>query len=119
MRYFVAIAYEPSVWGDASPEEQQRYRADHLAFSEAVGQRASLVAGEALADADAATTLRHVDGAPVLTEGPFAQTAEVMGGFYLVDADNLDVMTSLCELLPQAYTLEIRPVVSIEGFESR
>jgi len=95
------------------------FRADHLAFYEAVGERATLVAGEALAGADAATTLRHVDGAPVLTEGPFAQTAEVVGGFYLVDAANLDVMTSLCELLPKAYALEIRPVVPIEGSESR
>lgn len=119
MRYLVTIAYEPSVWEDASPEVQQRYRADHLAFYEAVGERAALVAGEALAGADAATTLRHVDGAPVLTEGPYAQTAEVVGGFYLIDAANLDVMTSLCELLPKAYALEIRPVVPVEGREGR
>jgi hypothetical protein len=119
VRYFVTIAYEPRVWADASPEVQQRYRADHLAFAEAVGRRAAMVAGEALADVDAATTLRHVDGAPVLTEGPFAQTEEVVGGFYLIDAANLDVMTSLCELLPKSYALEIRPVVAIDGSENR
>jgi hypothetical protein len=55
----------------------------------------------------------------VLAEGPFAETAEVVGGFYLVDADNLDVMTGLCELLPKAYSLEIRPVVQVESFETR
>ncbi len=119
MRYFVTLAYEPSVWADASPEVQQRYHAEHLAFHEAVGQRATLVAGEALADADTATTLRHVDGRPTLTEGPFAETTEVVGGFYLIDADNLDVMTGLCELLPKPYSVEIRPVVQIEGFEAQ
>lgn len=118
MRYFVTIAYEPTVWTEATPEQQQRYHAEHLAFHDAVAQRARLVAGEALAGPDTATTLRHVDGKPVLTEGPFAETSEVVGGFYLVDADNLDVMTSLCELLPKAYSLEIRPVVQVEGFDN-
>jgi hypothetical protein len=119
VRYFVTIAYQPSVWSDASPQVRQRYHEQHLAFHSAVAERASLVAGEALAGSDTATTLRHVNGAPVLTEGPFAETAEVVGGFYLIDAENLDVMTDLCALLPQAYSLEIRPVVQIEGFESR
>ena len=118
MRYFVTIAYEPSIWSEASPEVQERYHAEHLAFHEAANQRATIIAGEALAGPETATTLRHTDGRPVLTEGPFAETAEVVGGFYLVDADNLDVMTGLCELLPKAYSLEIRPVVQIEGFET-
>jgi hypothetical protein len=119
VRYFVTIAYEPAVWADAPPEVQQHYHEQHLAFHDAVAERASMVAGEALAGNDTATTLRHVDGAAVLTEGPFAETAEVVGGFYLIDAENLDVMTELCSLLPQAYALEIRPVVQIEGFEGR
>ena len=119
MRYFVTIAYAPSVWADASPQVQQRYHEQHLAFHDAVAERASMVAVEALAGTDTATTLRHVNGTPVLTEGPFAETAEVVGGFYVIDAENLDVMTDLCSLLPQAYALEIRPVVQIEGFENR
>jgi len=118
MRYFVTIAYEPGVWADATPEQQQGYHQQHLAFHRAVTERAQLVAGEALAGTDTATTLRHVDGRPVLTEGPFAETAEVVGGFYLIDAADLDVMTDLCRLLPEVYSLEIRPVVQIEGFET-
>jgi hypothetical protein len=117
VRYFVTIAYPPSTWAEASPGLQQEYHAAHLAFHAAVEERARLVAGEALAGPDTATTLRHVDGKAVLTEGPFAESAEVVGGFYVVDADDLDVMTDLCALLPQVYSLEIRPVVSVEGFE--
>jgi hypothetical protein len=119
MRYFVTIAYEPTVWADADPATQQRYHQQHLAFHAAVAERATLVAGEALAGPETATTLRHRDGQPLLTEGPFAESTEVVGGFYLVDADDLDTMTELCALLPQVYALEIRPVVQIEGFESR
>jgi len=119
VRYLVTIAHGPTVWSEASEDTRRRYHQEHLAFHEAVAERARLVAGEALAGPETATTLRHVDGVPILTEGPFAQTPEVVGGFYLVDADDLDVMTGLCELLPQAYALEIRPVVRIEGFEAR
>ena len=115
MRYLVTVAYEPTVWSEASEDTRRRHHQQHLAFHEAVAERAHLVAGEALAGPETATTLRHVDGVPTLTEGPFAETTEVVGGFYLVDADDLDVVTGLCELLPQAYTLEIRPVVQIEG----
>ena len=119
MRYFVTIAYEPTVWAHADETTRQRYHQEHLAFHDAVKERAHLVAGEALAGPETATTLRHRDGAPVLTEGPFAESTEVVGGFYLVDADDLDTMTELCTLLPQAYSLEIRPVVQVEGFEER
>jgi hypothetical protein len=118
-RYFVTLAYEPTMWSRADEQTRARYHQEHLAFHQAVAQRAHLVAGEALAGPETATTLRHVDGRAVLTEGPFAESAEVVGGFYLVDADDLDVMTSLCELLPKAYSLEIRPVVQVEGFETR
>ncbi len=118
MRYLVLIAYEPGAWSEATDEEQQRFTEGHLAFHREVERRARLVAGEALAGTDVATTMRHVDGKVVLTDGPFAETAEQIGGFYLVDADDLDVVIDLCALLPPAYTLEIRPAVSIEGFES-
>ena len=117
-KYLILLAADEGDWGSATAEERQRVMDAHDAFHKAVADRATMVAGEALADPEAATTLRRVDGRPVLTEGPFAETAEVVGGFYLVDAPDLDVMTSLCELLPAPYTLEIRPVVQIEGFES-
>lgn len=117
MRFFVMLAYESSLWSAATPEVREHYHADHLAFHAAVERRARLVAGEALAGTDTATTLRREDGRAVLTEGPFAETAEVVGGFYLVDAADLDEMTELCSLLPEAYTIEIRPVVTVEGFE--
>lgn len=119
MRYAVLLAYPPSLWRDATDDQRTAYHRAHLAFHDAVGARGRLVAGEALTDADAATTLRHVEGRPVLSDGPFAETTEQLGCLYLVDAPDLDVMTALCELLPQPYSVEIRPVVDVEGSETR
>ena len=59
-----------------------------------------------------ATTVRR-DGASItVTEGPFAETAEQLGGFYLLEAPDLDVVTGLVALLPP-YTIEVRPVVQM------
>ena len=116
-RYFVTLAYRPALWTDASEADRAAMHAAHLSFDKQAREGATIVAGEALADMDTATVLRHVDGEPVLTAGPFAESAEVVGGFYVLDAEHLDVVTDLCELLPHAYTVEIRPVVRVEGFD--
>ncbi|WP_125776375.1 YciI family protein [Antribacter gilvus] len=117
MRYLVLTAEKPGIWAAATEGVRQTYFDAHSAFSKAVGERATMVAGEALAEPDAATTLRRTDGRVTFTDGPFAETEEQIGGFYLLDADNLDIVTDLCALLPASYTIEIRPVVTIEGFE--
>ena len=56
-------------------------------------------------------------GEIVVTDGPFVETKEALGGFYVVDAPDLDTITELCQLLPSTYTIEIRPVVVIEGYD--
>jgi hypothetical protein len=117
VKYVVLLAYEPSVWTKAGEETRERYHQAHLAFHQAAQARATLVAGEALAGVDTATTMRHRDGGWKLTDGPFAETVEQIGGFYLVDAESLDVMTDLCSMLPSPYAVEIRPVVDVEGFD--
>ncbi len=123
MKYLVLMYGDEKVWPRLSAVEQQEYLTAHVAFARAVHTKATMIAGEALADTDAATTLRHepatgaarLDGdRPILTDGPFAETTEQLGGFYLVDAENLDVITELCRELPHAYTVEIRPVIDMD-----
>ncbi len=114
-KYLVLIAYEPGGWEKASAEEQQAFHDQHHAFDSAVG--ANLLAGQALDGPDAARTMRHVDGEPVVTDGPFAETAEMIGGFYLVEAADPDQVVEWCKLLPPSYSLEIRPCIAIEGYE--
>jgi len=98
-------------WASASEEEQAAEMSAHGAFSEAVERRedSALLGGEALTDGDSATVLRQVDGELTLTDGPFSEATEGIGGFYLLDAPNLDVAVELFAAL-KPYVIEIRPV---------
>ena len=117
MKYLVLLAEEEGRWDTASAEERQRVMDAHDAFHRAVAERATMVAGEALAEPPEGRTLRHVDGEPVVTEGPYAEGVEQLGGFYLLEAESIDVVLDLCRLLPASYAVEVRPVVQIEGYD--
>jgi hypothetical protein len=117
VKVLVLLAEQEARWAEASPEVRQEVMDAHTAFHEAVAERATMLAGEALAGTTEARTLRHVDGAPLVTEGPFAETAEQLGGFYLLDAESMDVVLELCRLLPKGYAIEARPVIDVEGYD--
>lgn len=100
-----------SDWDALDPRERDAALHRHDVFTAAVGARGcAIVAGEALASVDAATTLRRAGEDVTVTEGPFAETAEQLGGFYVLDAPDLDVVTDLVRELPE-YTIEVRPVL--------
>jgi hypothetical protein len=117
MKYLVLLAEEEGDWESASAEERQVVMDAHTAFHKAVAERATMLAGEALAEASSGRTLRHVDGAPLVTEGPYAEGVEQLGGFYLIEAESHDLVLDLCRLLPTSYAVEVRPVIEIEGYE--
>ena len=117
MKYLVLMADEEGGWDTATAAERQRVMDAHDAFHRAVTDRATMVAGEALAESSEGRTLRHVDGEPVVTEGPYAEGVEQLGGFYLVEADSIDLVLDLCRALPASYAVEVRPVIQIEGYE--
>jgi len=113
----VLLAGRETDWQSATPEERQAVMDAHTAFHKAVADRATMLAGEALADTPSGRTLRHVEGTPIVSQGPFAETAEQIGGFYLIEADSLDLVVELCHLLPSSYTVEVRPVIELEGYD--
>jgi len=116
MKYAVLIYQDERLWTEATAEQRAEYHAAHTAFDEAVRARAKLLGGEALVGVAAATTVRwDAEGHRVTTDGPFAETAEQFGGFYLVEVSDLDEMTDLCDLLPHVYSLEIRPVADMSN----
>lgn len=117
MKYLVLLAADERDWATATPDERQRVMEAHDAFHRAVTERATMVAGEALARSAEGRTLRHVDGEPVVTEGPYAEAVEQLGGFYLLEAESMDVVLDLCRHLPPTYAVEVRPVIEIEGYE--
>jgi hypothetical protein len=117
VKALVLMAATEGDWDAATSEQRQEVMDAHTAFHKAVAERATMLAGEALASSSQARTLRRPGGAAVVTEGPYAEAAEQIGGFYLVEAESLDLVVELCHLLPASYAVEVRPVIDIEGYE--
>ncbi|QNN54919.1 hypothetical protein H9L09_08355 [Nocardioides mesophilus] len=116
-RYVVLVAYEPGQWESASEALRQEYFAAHHAFEEYVDAHGRRISSAPLAGADTATTIRHVDGVASVTDGPFVESVEQVGGYYDVELPDLDSAIAAGRLLPSSYAVEIRPAVTVEGYE--
>ena len=95
-----------------SDEEQRSVRAEFMSLAEEPG----VVAHGQLTPAESATTVRVDDGRTLTTDGPFADTKEILGGFFLVDADNLDGALDVAARMPVARmggAIEVRPLVEL------
>jgi hypothetical protein len=114
MRYMLSIYDDEQRWANASPEDIQAAFAAHDAFSREAGER--IVAGEALQPTPTATTVRVRDGEAMLSDGPFAETKEQLGGFYVLECADLDEALDLAGKIPDAATgaVEVRPVMDFE-----
>ncbi len=116
MKYFVLLAGygEMPAWDELTADEQEAAMARHVAFDEACAGRPGVeVLSEAsLGDGSVATTLRTRGGEATITDGPFAEAAEQIGGYYLLDVPDLDTVIELCGVLP-AYDIDIRPVLDV------
>jgi hypothetical protein len=116
MKFLVLMAEEDTWnrWTALSDGQQEAVFERFTAFTEAVKERGSVLAGEALDRPEGARTVRPGSGAgrPV-TEGPFAETVEQLGGFWLVDLPDLDSALEAARLLPDTYSVEVRPIVDM------
>ncbi|HEY6742967.1 MAG TPA: YciI family protein [Lapillicoccus sp.] len=117
MQFLVLIAYEQSGWDEATADQRQEFFDAHHAFEQAVYARGRLVSGAALAEPERGFTVRHNGAGWQRTDGPFAETAEQIGGFYLLEMPDEAAAQQAVQHLPRQYTLEVRPVVDIDGYE--
>ncbi len=117
-RYVVLVAYAPGDWETASDPVREEHFAAHHAFEEYVDAHGRRISSSPLAGADTATTVRHVDGTVTVSDGPFVESVEQIGGYYDVELPDLDSAIAAGSLLPSSYAVEIRPAVTIEGYES-
>lgn len=109
MRYALLIHERPGCYDGFSGAERAAVTAEYVAL------RADprVVGGERLAAAETATTVRAAGGRTLLTDGPFAETKEILGGFYLVEALDLDAALDLAARIPAVRlggSVEVRPV---------
>jgi len=117
MRYLLLIYGDEAVWAEATPSEMEATMAAHGAFSAEVGAEGILRGGEALQPTATATTVRVRDGETMLTDGPFAEAREQLGGFYLVECDTLDQAIGAARRVPEALygAVEVRPLMEFDG----
>jgi hypothetical protein len=111
MRYALLIyTAEPT---EAPPEEAMKEEmAAYDAFSREVTERGAFMGGEALQGTQTATTVQVRNGQTITTDGPFAETKEALGGFYLVEARDLDEAIKIAAMIPGAKhgSIEVRPI---------
>ena len=112
MRYALLICTEEATEGAMSPDETSKEMAGYMAFGEEMGSRGVLTGGERLRPTTDATTVRVRDGDVVTSDGPFAETKEQIGGFYLVDCKDLDEAIEVASKIPGAAhgSIEVRPI---------
>ena len=114
MKYLALIASEESQ-EEVDPEVWQQMMVAYNAFGEAGGAAGVIVSGEALEPSTTATTVRVRDGETLLTDGPFAETKEVIGGYYILDCPDLDTAVHWAAQIPGAKTgsIEVRPILEL------
>jgi hypothetical protein len=112
MKYMLTIYGDPSGMSDASTEQQQAELGRWFTYTEELQKAGAMVAGDALQEAATATTVRFENGGePSLTDGPFAETKEQLGGFYLIDCANLDEALEWAKKIPaRSGAVEVRPI---------
>ena len=113
MRYLLTIYTDESRYATMTPEDSARLMADYGAFGQEAQEAGVLLGGEGLQPTATATTVRVRDGEAMFTDGPFAETREQLGGYYLVEAKNLDEAIGLAAKVPSARSgsIEVRPVM--------
>jgi hypothetical protein len=115
MQYILLIYNNEAETKARSQEETQRVNGEYMAFTGAIKQSGHLRAGEPLEPSSTATVVRVKGGKTVRTDGPFAETREQLGGFYIVEAKDLDEAVNLAARIPGAKTgaVEVRPLMKL------
>ena len=112
MRYLLLIYMDESTYASMSESELQADMAKWWEYTNALKEAGVSPGGEALQPTSTATTVREDGGKPLVTDGPFAETKEQLGGYYVLDVENLDAAIEWAHKCPAAQygTVELRPI---------
>ena len=113
MKYMLLIYTPETLEAGRAPDANEGMMSEYNDFTRETQERKVYQSGEALAPTSAATTMRVRDGKAAVTDGPFAETKEQLGGFYILDCKNLDEALEFAAKIPGARhgSIEVRPVV--------
>ncbi len=112
MQYLCLIYDAETTWKDLPDAERAKLSGEYMQFTTDIKQSGHFKAGEALQPVSTATTVRVRGGKISTTDGPFAETREQLGGFYVVEAKDLDEAVKIAARIPSAKfgSIEIRPI---------
>lgn len=115
MKYMLLIYSEPGAEGIGTEAEQEAAMGEWFAFTQRIVESGELVAGDPLQGVETATTVSVRDGETTVTDGPFTETKEVLGGYYIVDVDTVERARQLAAELPSAHygRTEVRPLMEL------
>jgi len=113
MKYLLLIYENEASMAGLSESEQGKIFQEYMDYTSGIHKSGHRLAGEALQPVATATTVRVKNGKTVTTDGPFAETREQLGGFYMVEAKDLDEAIKLAAGIPGASTgsIEVRPIM--------
>ena len=115
MKYLLLICGEEKGWASMPDMDRQQLMAEFRNFTQQIQSSGQYVGGSQLQPTSSATSVRVRDGKRLVTDGPFAETREQLGGYYLVDVKNLDEAIGLAARIPSARTgtIEVRPLIEM------
>jgi len=115
MQYLLLIYNNEKNWMELPDADVGTLRDDYRSFTESIAKSGHYKGGNALQPTNTATTVRVRNGKRTATDGPFAETREQLGGYYLVDAKDLDEAIGLAARIPGALTgaIEVRPIMEM------
>jgi hypothetical protein len=117
MQYLLLIYDSEATWEKMSPADQAKMYEEYGKFTNEIKAQGNHLAGHQLKPVATATTVRVRDGKRVATDGPFAETKEQLGGFYMINAKDLDEAIAIAGRIPSAKygSIEVRPIVVHEA----
>jgi hypothetical protein len=120
MKYLLTIYADESRYATMTPDDSARLMADYGAFGQEAQEAGVLLGGEGLQPTATATTVRVREGEALFTDGPFAETREQLGGYYVLECGDLDEAARWAAKIPDARTgaVEVRPIMDYEAMGS-
>jgi hypothetical protein len=116
MKYLCLIYEDEKIGAGMTQPEMEKFIGEYYAFGESIQQSGHYVAGDALQPVQTATTVRVRGGKVSTTDGPFAETKEQLGGYYLIEARDLNDAIQVASRIPSARhgSVEVRPIMVFE-----
>ncbi len=115
MQYIILIYENEAEASARGPEENQKTWGEYMEFTKSITATGNFKAGDALQETSTATTVRIRDGKQLVTDGPFAETREQLGGYSVIEAKDLDEARAIAARVPTARhgSIEVRPIMAM------